>query len=109
MRRQGTADRCANRHRAGSGLICDPMRESMRRLHRRKLAALLALAAGTMQAAVIHGTVVENQTGHPLARATVTVQPVGSGSASQSVRTNAYGNFEVSALAAGTYLISATR
>lgn len=81
----------------------------MWRLREGKLWILLALTAGTMQAAVIHGAVVENQTGHPLARATVTVQPVGSGSASQAVRTNAYGNFEISALAAGTYLISATR
>jgi len=65
--------------------------------------------AGTLPAAIIRGTVVENQTGHPLARTTVTVAPVGGGSGAQSVRSNSYGIFEIQGLAAGTYLISAAR
>ena len=41
---------------------------------------LLALTCGALQAAAIRGTVVEKQSGHPLARALVVVQPLaGSG------------------------------
>jgi hypothetical protein len=69
----------------------------------------LALAASTLHAAAIRGTVVENQTGYPLARATVTVEQVGSGAAAQSVRTNSSGIFEFPELPAGTYRISAAR
>lgn len=69
-----------------------------------------ALLAGALHAAVIRGTVVENQTGHPLARAAVNLQPVGAGSGTpQSVRTNSYGAFEFAAVPAGAYLISAAR
>lgn len=42
------------------------------------LAALsLLYASATLLAGVIKGTVVENATGYPLARATVTLRPVG--------------------------------
>jgi protocatechuate 3,4-dioxygenase beta subunit len=70
---------------------------------------LLALAASTLHAATIRGTVVENQTGYPLARATVTVETVGNGAAPQSVHTNVSGIFEFAALPAGTYRISAAK
>jgi hypothetical protein len=69
----------------------------------------LTLAAGALHAAVIRGNVVENLTGHPLARAAVALQPVGAGAAPQSVRSNAYGAFEFPSLPAGVYLISAVR
>ena len=68
------------------------------------------LAAGALHAAVIRGVVVENQTGRPLARALVTVQPVaGTAGAPLSVRTNVYGAFEFPPLAAGAYLVTASR
>jgi len=66
--------------------------------------------AGALHAATIRGTVVENQTGHPLARATVGLQPVaGSSGAGMSVHTDSYGRFEFQAVPAGSYLISAAR
>jgi protocatechuate 3,4-dioxygenase beta subunit len=67
------------------------------------------LAAFTLHAATIRGTVVENQSGYPLARATVTVETVGYGAAPQSVQTNVSGIFEFAALPAGTYRISAAK
>jgi hypothetical protein len=77
-------------------------------MRKRLLAALLA--CGALQAAVIRGTVVEHQSGRPLARATVTAQPVGgTAGAAQSVRTNNYGIFEFPPLAPGAYLITASR
>jgi hypothetical protein len=75
----------------------------------KELTMILALAAGAVEGATIRGAVVENQSGHPLARGTVTLQPVGAGSAAQSVRTNSYGIFEFPALAAGVYVVSAAR
>ena len=71
---------------------------------------ICALAGAWLQAAVISGTVVENQTGHPLARALVTIEPL-AGSAGQRVsgRTNAYGAFQFTPVPAGTYLVSASR
>ncbi|HUI57835.1 MAG TPA: carboxypeptidase-like regulatory domain-containing protein [Bryobacteraceae bacterium] len=71
---------------------------------------LVALASGVVHAAVIRGTVVENQTGHPLARASVTLEPVaGSAGPRLSIRTSSYGAFEFPSLPAGTYLIAASR
>jgi hypothetical protein len=67
------------------------------------------LAAAALHAASIRGTVVENQTGYPLARTTVTAEPVGSGSDRKSVRTNLSGIFEFRALPAGTYRILAAK
>jgi hypothetical protein len=69
---------------------------------------LLALTAASLPAAVIRGTVVENQTGHPLARALVSLEAVGPGP-KLSARTNSYGTFEFSPVPAGTYRIIASR
>ena len=74
------------------------------------LLAVSALATGALQAAIIRGVVVEHQTGRPLARALVTVQPVaGTAGAPLSVRTNLYGAFEFPPLAPGAYLVTASR
>ena len=71
---------------------------------------LCILAALTSHAAVIRGSVVEKQTGKPLARALVVVQPIaGSDGATASVRTNPYGNFEFPALSAGAYVVTASK
>jgi large repetitive protein len=64
--------------------------------------------------AIIQGSVVEAQTGRPLARTLVTVSPVagtvsGTASAGKSVRTNVYGAFELGDLTAGAYLVTASR
>ena len=57
-------------------------------------------------AAVIRGSVVENQTSKPLARAVVTLQPVqGTPGGAQTVRTDSYGAFAFSSLAAGAYMV----
>jgi protocatechuate 3,4-dioxygenase beta subunit len=70
----------------------------------------LALAAGTLDAAVIRGVVVENQSGKPLARALVVVQPVaGTPGAPLSTRTNPNGAFEFPPIAPGAYLVSASK
>jgi large repetitive protein len=71
---------------------------------------LFALMASTLHAAAIRGTVVEKQTGKPLARALVVVQPVtGSKGATASGRTNPYGVFEISGLPAGMYVATASK
>ncbi len=71
---------------------------------------VLVLATGTLDAALIRGVVVENQTGKPLARALVVVQPVaGTPGATLSARTNPYGAFEFPPMAAGAYLVSASK
>jgi hypothetical protein len=71
---------------------------------------LLALVAGAMHAAVIRGVVVEHQTGKPLARALVVVQPVaGTIGPTLSARTNPYGAFEFPPVAPGAYLVSASK
>lgn len=69
----------------------------------------LILAASTLHGAAIRGMVVENQSGYPVARATVTVQSSAAGSAPKSLRSNLSGIFEFTALAAGTYRISAAK
>ena len=71
---------------------------------------ILTLLAESLHAATIRGTVVENQTGHPLARATVLVEPVaGSPGTRMSARTNRFGTFEFAGVPAGAYLIEASR
>lgn len=71
---------------------------------------LLALASGMVHAAVIRGTVIENQTGRPLARTEIALEPVpGTPGEGSSGRTNTYGAFEFSGLASGSYLITASR
>ena len=67
-------------------------------------------AAGAIHAAIIKGSVVENQTGKPLARTLVAIQPLpGTAGPSGSVRTNTYGMFEFIDLPAGGYLVNAAR
>src|SRR5689334_9032814 len=64
---------------------------------------LLLIGLGVASdAAVIRGTVVEHQTGRPLARATVMAQAIaGTPGATQSVRTDSYGSFEFPQLVGG--------
>jgi hypothetical protein len=69
----------------------------------------LALAASALHGAAIRGTVVESQTGYPIARATVRVEAAAAGFEPKSVRTNLSGIFEIAALPAGTYRISAAK
>ena len=71
---------------------------------------LAVLFSGAVEAASIRGTVVENQTGRPLARAQVLLEPVpGAAGKPASVRTSQYGAFEFSGIAGGSYLIAASR
>lgn len=71
---------------------------------------LLAFTCGALHGAAIRGTVVEKQSGKPLARALVVVRPLaGSNGATASVRTNPNGNFEFPALPAGSYLVTASK
>ena len=61
-------------------------------------------------AAVIRGIVVENQTGHPLARTLVVAAPVaGTSGGAKSTRTDLYGGFVFESMPAGAFLISAAR
>ena len=71
---------------------------------------LLALLTGALDAAVIRGVVVEHQTGKPLARAQVVLQPVaGTTGPTLSARTNPYGAFEFPPVAPGAYLVSTSK
>jgi hypothetical protein len=71
---------------------------------------ILALAAGIIHAAVIQGTVVENQTGHQVARATVRLEPIsGTREMARSIRTDRGGYFGFMGLAPGAYLLTASR
>jgi hypothetical protein len=71
---------------------------------------LLLLSGGVLQSAIIKGTVVENQSGKPLARTLISLRPVpGSPGPSLSARTNTYGTFEFAELPAGSYLLGAAR
>ena len=70
----------------------------------------LVLAIVGLHAADIKGTVVENQTGHPVARAAVSIEAVAGGSAlRRSTRTNINGFFEFPTLPPGSYLLTASR
>lgn len=72
--------------------------------------ALLLAATGAVHAAVIRGVVVEHQTGHPLARSRVVVQPVaGTAGTTLSMRTNSNGVFEFPPVPAGAYLVTVSR
>ncbi len=65
---------------------------------------------GFAHAAVIRGMVVENQTGHPLARSVVVASPVaGTPGGAKSMRTDLYGGFVFEDLPAGAFLVSAAR
>jgi len=71
---------------------------------------LPVLVSGALQAASIHGVVIENQTGRPLARARVELEPLPGVSAEPvSVRTDRYGAFDFASLPAGSYVITASR
>ena len=71
---------------------------------------LAGLLAGALHGAVIRGTVTENQSGHPLSRATVILEPVpGSPGLRQSVRTNRFGFFEFADEPPGVFLLQASR
>ncbi len=75
-----------------------------------RLLVLATLLAVTLNAAVVRGLVLEHQTGHPLARALVVVQPIaGTAGATQSVRSNTYGAFEFASMPGGAYLVIASR
>ena len=72
--------------------------------------AVLWGGAGMAPAASVRGMVVENQTGHPLARTLVVAAPVaGTSGAAQSTRTNLYGAFALENLPPGAFVISAAR
>ncbi len=74
------------------------------------LLLLLVLTAAGLPAGVIRGTVVENQTGKPLSRAIVVLQPIdGTRGSPLSVRTTVNGGFEFAPLADGAYVIKASR
>lgn len=76
-----------------------------------KTGLLLLLVLQLASGAAIQGTVVENSSGRPLARALVTLVTIGAHGAggSFSVRANSSGQFVFSELRAGAYLISASR
>jgi len=74
------------------------------------LPILLLAWPGALHAAVIQGSVVEAQTGRPLARTLVVATPVaGTSGAAKSARTNVYGAFDLEGLAAGAYIVTASR
>src|ERR1039458_9304718 len=80
------------------------------RTNRCRNASSAASAGGALHAAIVKGSVVENQTGKALARSLVSIQPLpGSAGSTASVRTNTYGMFEFVDLPAGAYLIHAAR
>ena len=86
------------------GEQCVIVSESMRKW------LLFLLAGGALHAAIIKGSVVENQTGKALSRTLVSIAPVpGSAGPTASVRTNTYGMFEFVNLPGGAYLIQAAR
>lgn len=71
---------------------------------------LLVSASIALHAAVIRGTVVENQTGKALSRAVVALQPIdGTPGKPLTVRTSRNGGFEFSSLAPGAYVVKVSR
>ena len=78
--------------------------------HRARTCLMAATAAVSLQAAVVRGVVVENFTSKPLARAMVTLQPVGgTPGAMKSMRANSHGGFGFASLAVGAYIVKASR
>jgi len=76
----------------------------------RTLLSLLLIATGAIPAATLRGTVIENLTGHPLAHASVLLEPVaGSGGVRMTGHTNRYGLFEFAGASPGVYILQATR
>lgn len=82
------------------------MRHTVRTMRK----ASLILCAAALHAATIRGNVVEHQSGKPLSRVTIRLQPL-AGVAAQgaTTRTNSFGSFEITGLAAGAYLVTASR
>lgn len=80
-------------------------------MYRVTRAALLSgVAAITLHAAVIRGTVMEERTGYILARAEVTLEPIpNAGQEVRTVRTRENGQFVFANLASGSYLVKASR
>jgi hypothetical protein len=75
-----------------------------------RLLLMPVLLACSVKAATIRGVVVEHQSGRPLARALVVVQPIaGTNGGPASVRSDMHGAFEIGPLAAGAYLVLASR
>ena len=72
-------------------------------------ACIVAMGAAVLHSASVRGTVVENSTGYPIARAEITAQSVAGDLQPQKVRTNPSGIFEFTALPAGAYRVSATK
>jgi hypothetical protein len=71
---------------------------------------VLMIAAVSAHAAVIRGSVVENLTSKPLSRTVVVLKPVaGTPGEERSMRANSLGGFEFDSLAAGSYLLQASR
>ena len=71
---------------------------------------LALLLAGGVRAAVIRGTVVEDLTGQPLSRVTLTLEPLpGQPGKRMTARTNRYGFFELAGEPPGVYLLQAYR
>jgi hypothetical protein len=77
--------------------------------HGARACLIATAAAASLHAAVIRGVVVENLTSRPLARALVTLRPIGgTPGAIKSIRANSHGGFGAS-LAAGAYIVKASR
>jgi hypothetical protein len=75
-----------------------------------RAALSLLLAAGSLSAAVIRGTVVENYTGKLLAHAVVILKPMeNTPTEERTVRTDRFGGFEFDRLPAGVYVLKASR
>jgi 5-hydroxyisourate hydrolase-like protein (transthyretin family) len=79
-------------------------------MRRGAICGLLAgVVAGSLEGAAIRGTVVEKQSGHPLENVAVALEAAGGGRQPLQARTNSYGAFEFTGLAAGEYMVSAAR
>jgi hypothetical protein len=75
-----------------------------------RLALTVAFAAATLSAAGVRGVVVDNQTGRPLARATVVAQPIaGTSGAPRSAKSAPDGAFAISGLSDGAWLVIGSR
>ena len=75
-----------------------------------RIVLLAASATLALHAAGIRGVVVEDATGHPVARALVVAQPIaGTSAATRSARSNRNGQFDLAALPQGAYLVLASR
>ena len=75
-----------------------------------RIALLTILLITQLRGAVIRGIVTEALTGSPLARAVVQIQPIGgTPGSSNTVRTGDRGSFEFGGLAAGAWIVKASR